>query len=132
MLHTLVDRYFARAAAPDLDAYLAQSPTMPWPRPRACFIRASVPSGRGGPASPPVSYTVKSVEPTGEGHRPRARASLALHTQRSLRSRMAKLFDAATNPAAPGGVWVPRGAGRPAPPGSVTSQSRGTMIESGT
>ena len=33
------------------DAYLAQSPTMPWPRTRACFMRASVPSGRGGPAS---------------------------------------------------------------------------------
>jgi len=67
--HMLVDRYFARAAAPDLDAYLAQftDDAVAEDEDRLHEGIAAIRAWRTG--VPPVSYTVKSVKPTEEGHR---------------------------------------------------------------
>ena len=62
MSHTLVDGYFARAAAPDLDAYLAQftDDAVAEDEGRRHEGIAAIRAWRAG--VPPVSYTVKSVE----------------------------------------------------------------------
>ena len=69
MSHMLVDRYFTRAAAPDLDVYLAQftDDAVAEDEDRLHEGIAAIRAWRNG--VPPVSYTVKTVEPTEEGHR---------------------------------------------------------------
>jgi hypothetical protein len=69
MTPTLVDRYFALAAAPDFDAYLAQftDDAVAEDEGRRHEGIAAIRAWRAG--VPPVSYTVKSVEPTAEGTR---------------------------------------------------------------
>ena len=69
MSHMLIDRYFTRAAAPDLDAYLAQftDDAVAEDEDRLHEGIAAIRAWRTG--VPPVSYTVKSVEPTAEGMR---------------------------------------------------------------
>ena len=69
MSHMLVNRYFTRAAAPDLDAYLAQftGDAVAEDEDRLHEGIAAIRAWRTG--VPPVTYTVKSVEPTEEGHR---------------------------------------------------------------
>ncbi len=69
MTPTLVDRYFALAAAPDFNAYLAQftDDAVAEDEGRRHEGIAAIRAWRAG--VPPVSYTVKSVEPTAEGMR---------------------------------------------------------------
>ena len=69
MSHMLVDRYFARAAAPDLDAYLTQFTDDAVAEDEG-RLHEGIPAIRAWRTGvPPVSYTVTSVEPTEEGHR---------------------------------------------------------------
>ncbi len=80
MTPTLVDRYFALAAAPDFDAYLAQftDDAVAEDEGRRHEGIAAIRAWRAG--VPPVSYTVKSVE----GMRPSSRSPV---TSRAVRSR---------------------------------------------